>query len=115
MDAATVNGCYDANGNVTSRDGYAIYWTSYNYPSGINSSGESIAFSYGPFRERWMTQYSGPSGTETTYTAGKLFEEVVGGGATDYRNYIFAGNELVAIDNRSSTGTNTLTYALSDH
>ena len=28
---------------------------------------------------------------------------------------IFAGNELVAVYNRSSTGTNTLTYVLSDH
>lgn len=55
---------------MTNRNGYAIYWTSYNYPSGINSSGESNAFSYGPFRQRWMAQYSGPSGTETTYMPG---------------------------------------------
>ena len=29
---------YDANGNVTSRNGSLITWTSYNYPDGINSA-----------------------------------------------------------------------------
>jgi RHS repeat-associated protein len=106
---------YDANGNVTSRDGSSITWSSYNYPIGIDGSGESLLFAYGPFRQRWMMQYSGPSGTETTYNTGRRFEEVVSGGVTDYRHYIFAGNELVAVYNRSSTGTNTLTYVLSDH
>jgi len=106
---------YDANGNVTSRNGYLITWTSYNYPDGINSSGESALFWYGPFRQRWRTEYTGPNGTENTYHVDKLLEKVAGGGTTDYRHYIFAGNELVAVYNRSSTGTNTLTYVLSDH
>jgi len=106
---------YDANGNVTNRNGYSVGWTSYNYLSGISSPGESVEFWYGPFRQRWMTQYTGPNGTERTYQVGKLLEKVAGGGTTDYRHYIFAGNELVAIYNRSSTGTNTLTYVLSDH
>ncbi len=41
---------YDADGNMTSRQGSAIRWTSYNYPSSINdtATGETVYFSYGP-------------------------------------------------------------------
>ena len=70
---------------MTSRDGHAI-----------RSSGRSIAFWYGTFRQRWTTQYSGPSGTETTVYAGKLIEKLIGGSVTDYRHHLFTGNELVA-------------------
>jgi RHS repeat-associated protein len=37
------------------------------------------------------------------------------GGVWDYRHYIYAGNEPVAIASRKSSGTNTLYYLLSDH
>lgn len=100
---------------MTSRSGNVITWTSYNYPSGINSPGESVTFQYGPDRQRWQTIYTGSIGTETTYHVGGLLEKVISGGITDYRHYIFAGSEPVAIYSRQSTGTNTLHYALTDH
>ena len=106
---------YDYNGNATNRNGYALTWTSYNYPSGINSAGESVTFNYGPNRQRWKTVYTGSIGTETTYNAGKLLEKVGNAGVFDYRHYIFAGTTPVAIYSRTSSGTNTLHYLLRDH
>lgn len=106
---------YDANGNMTSRSGNNVTWTSYNYPSGISSTGESVAFQYGPNRQRWQTIYTGSIGTETTYHVGGLLEKAINAGVTDYRHYIFAGNEPVAIYSRQSSGTNTLRYVLGDY
>ena len=106
---------YDANGNAQTRNGNSVTWTSYNYPSGINSPGESTVFQYGPNRDRWQTIYTGGIGTEITYHVGKLLEKVINGGTTDYRHYIFAGGQQVAIYSRTSAGTNTLRYALTDH
>jgi RHS repeat-associated protein len=106
---------YDNNGNATSRNGYPITWTSYNYPDSVGAASESAQFWYGPDRQRYKTMYSGPAGIETTYHVGKLMGKVASSGATDYRHYIFAGSEKVAIYDRSTSGTNTLYYALSDH
>ncbi|NJO12120.1 MAG: RHS repeat protein [Gammaproteobacteria bacterium] len=39
---------YDANGNMSMRNGSPIVWTSYNLPATINGSGVSSVFSYGP-------------------------------------------------------------------
>jgi RHS repeat-associated protein len=46
---------------------------------------------------------------------GKLLEKVANGGNLDYRHYIYAGSELVAIYSRQSSGTNTVRYVLGDH
>jgi len=106
---------YDGNGNATSRNSYTIGWTSYNYPSSVSSSGESATFQYGPDRQRWKTVYTGSVGTENTYHVGKLLEKVANNGLLDYRHYIFAGNELVGIYSRQSSGINTMRYVLEDH
>jgi RHS repeat-associated protein len=106
---------YDNNGNAITRNGNAITWSSYNYPTAINATGESVDFWYGPNRERWKTVYNASTGTETTYIAGKLLEKVVNGSTTDFRHYIFAGTEPVAIYSRTLAGVNTLRYTLEDH
>ncbi len=108
---------YDANGNAKTRNGYLVAWTSYNYPSEVDSAGESVTFNYGPDRQRWLTTYTGSVGTEKTYNADKLFEKVINttAGTTDYRHYIIAGDELVAIYSRTLAGVNTLRYVLEDH
>jgi RHS repeat-associated protein len=105
---------YDANGNATSRNGYTNTWTSYNYPSGVNSAGESASFYYGPNRQRIETIYSGSIGTETTYHVGQLLEKVAnanGSGITDWRYYIKAGNELVGV---YSTQVAAVHYTIGD-
>ncbi len=106
---------YDLNGNMTTRNGNAISWTSYNYPLTINATGEASTFDYGPDHQYWRQSYSGPSGSETTYYLGKLLERVIVAGVTDYRHYIMANGEPIAIYSRTSAGTNTLRYALEDH
>ena len=106
---------YDSNGNTLTRNGYNLTWASYNYPLAIATNGESVTFQYGPDRQRWKTQYSGPIGTETTFHVGGLLEKVTNGSAADYRHYIYAGDELVGVYSRQNTGTNTLHYVLEDH
>jgi len=107
---------YDTNGNAITRFGSAISWSSYNYPTSVTAvdvtGTENVQFSYGPDRSRWMQNYD--SGTETTYYIGGLMEEVETN-ITDYRHYVYAGSEPVAILSRKSTGVNTWSYLLSDH
>jgi RHS repeat-associated protein len=111
---------YDANGNMTARASSTanISWYSSNYPETISASdpagSEEVQFNYGPDRQRWEQVYTGPSGTEQTYYVGKRLE-VVFNGTTNYRHYIYAGSEPVAIYNRSSAGMNTMSYFLEDH
>jgi RHS repeat-associated protein len=110
---------YDANGNATSRQGDSITWSSYNYPTTVNagsgSTAESVSFNYGPARQRWQQTYSGNSTTEVTDYVGGLLEVVTSSGVTDYRHYINAGGENVAVYSRKSSGTNTFSYLVSDH
>jgi RHS repeat-associated protein len=111
---------YDANGNMTSRRGASIKWSSYNYPTLINDPAvnASVSFSYGPDRQAWLENTQEPTtvgGADLTYHVGGLLDIVSSGGATEYRHYIYAGGEPIAIDSRSSTGTNAFYYLLSDH
>jgi RHS repeat-associated protein len=104
---------YDGNGNALTRNGYSNTWTSYNYPSGVNSSGESAQFYYGQNHQRIKTVYEGSIGTEITYHVGRSLEKVVYlNGSTDWRYYIKAGNELVGI---YSTTAGAVRYVLGDH
>jgi len=100
------------------RQGSLIAWSSYNYPTsasaGSGSTAETVSFAYGPDRQRWQQSYVGNGTNETTYYVGGLLELVVIGSA-DYRHYIYAGGEPVAVYSRKSTGVNTFSYLLSDH
>jgi RHS repeat-associated protein len=110
---------YDANGNAITRQGSTISWSSYNYPTTINAgsggTAETVAFSYGPDRQRWQQMYTGNSTQETTNYIGGLLEVAASGGLTDYRHYINVAGEQVAVYSRKSSGTNTFSYLLSDH
>jgi len=110
---------YDANGNATSRQGSSIAWSSYNYPitasAGSGSTAETVGFAYGPDRSRWQQSYTGNGTTETTDYIGGLLDLVTSGGVNDYRHYIYAAGEPVAVYSRKSSGVNTFSYFLSDH
>jgi RHS repeat-associated protein len=110
---------YDANGNMTSRAGSIVSWSSYNYPVDISASDatgvEDVQLSYGPDRQRWKQLYTAPGVTENTYYIGGLMDKVISGGTTDYRHYIYAGTEPVAVYSRTSTSVNTMSYMLEDH
>ncbi len=107
---------YDANGNMTSRDGAAIAWTSDNLPLSIaRSNGSSSQFWYGPAGNRWMQVARQDASTETTIYAGSLFEKVTRGGVTTWRHYLpLPGG--VALHLRYSDGTPaTMRYLALDH
>jgi hypothetical protein len=51
---------------MTSRAGQTILWASYNYPTYVATSTENSTFYYGPDRQYFRQDYSGPSISETT-------------------------------------------------
>jgi len=105
---------YDANGNMTSWAGEPITWSSYNYPTKITGGSDSFTYSYAPDRSVWLEVQTGGAGASTYRLGSPLMSIVVGGSGTTDRNYIYAGNEPVAIDERTSAG-NTFYYLLTDH
>jgi RHS repeat-associated protein len=110
---------YDANGNMTARAGSTVSWSSYNYPTAISASdvtgSEEVQFLYGPDRQRWKQIYTSPTPTETTYYVGGLMDVVFVSSTTNYRHYIYAGKEPVAVYSRTAAGVNTMSYMLEDH
>jgi RHS repeat-associated protein len=104
---------------MSSRQEPAVTWLSYNYPTSISagssSTAETVNFAYGPGRQRWQQAYSGNGTVEITDHVGGLLEVATASGVMDYRHYIYAGSEPVAIYSRKSTGVNTFSYLPSDH
>jgi RHS repeat-associated protein len=106
---------YDNNGNAMTRNGSAVTWTSYNYPSQIAGASESVTFAYGPNRMRWRMAYTNAGVTETTYYIGGGLEKVLNGGSYEFRHYIFGAAGMVAVYTRKSSGSIATTYVLRDH
>jgi RHS repeat-associated protein len=109
---------YDANGNMTSRAGSTVSWFSNNYPATISASdatgSEEVQFTYGPDRQRWKQTYTLAGATETTYYIGGLID-LVFNGITNFRHYIYAGSEPVAVYIRTNSIPTTMNYMLEDH
>lgn len=107
---------YDANGNMTHRDSVSqnIYWTSYNYPEQISSGSEASYFYYGPDRQYYRQDYTAPGVAETTYYIAGLLEKVSNGSVTEWRHYVRADGQIVAIVSRDSNSVNSVDYALED-
>jgi RHS repeat-associated protein len=108
---------YDANGNMTSRNGSNINWTSFNLPSQINSGANSSQFTYGPDRQRWKHVANTAGSIETTISIGGLFEKVTRGSTVDHRHYIPVDGGNVIRTVRVTGGSTTLHtyYSSSDH
>ncbi len=88
---------YDSNGNMTSRKGDTITWTSYNYPSEIEDGSRTFEYSYDAGRQKWKQIVDDGSSIETTYFAGRLFEKNINSSDTDHRHYIMANGRAVAM------------------
>jgi RHS repeat-associated protein len=119
--AGTHSYAYDANGNMITRDGSGITYTSYNLPTIVNS-GSSAQFFYGANRDRYKqiavvaAGGSLPAGTETTLYVGGMFEKVTkASGVTEYKHYIAAGGDAVAVRTLRSSGVNDTRYLYKDH
>ncbi len=109
---------YDANGNMTTRAGSTITWSSYNYPTGLTTGTESATFYYGPDRQYYRQVYTGPAsptGYEETHYVGGILEKVYDGSFTDWRHYIHAEGQVVAIVSRPSSGSPAVYYPLEDN
>ncbi len=109
---------YDGNGNMTSRVGSAISWSSYDLPLVLNQDGASSQFAYTPGRSRWkqVAVYSA-STTETTLYLGGVMEKVTRGAVTEWKHYIPAGAGSTALHIRKSAGTpaSATYYVTGDH
>jgi hypothetical protein len=86
-----------------------------NAYAGSGSTEERVDFSYRPDRKRWQQNYYtySPSSWELTNYVGGMFEQVTGSQLTGTTYY--AGNEPVAVYARTTGGTNTISYVLTDH
>jgi RHS repeat-associated protein len=106
---------YDANGNMTSRKGDTITWTSYNYPAEIVDGTRTYEYSYDADRQKWQQVYDNGSTAETTYFAGRIFEKNVNSSDTDHRHYIMANGRAVAMFVESASDTDYTRYFTHDH
>ena len=110
IDGVALN--YDANGNMTAGRGKIIVYSSDNKPTIIASGGVTTTFDYGPSGDRYKKTVLG----NTLYYIGKLFEkEIKSTGVTEYRNMIFAGDQLVSINTKRSNGADELNYVHTDY
>jgi RHS repeat-associated protein len=114
--------CYDANGNMTTRNGSALTWYSYNLPKQINQGANYSQFAYGAGRGRYLqvshVAASGtlPPGTETTVYVNNMFEQVTKpSGVVEYKHYLIVGNAAVAIRTLRTNGVNDCRYLHKDH
>ena len=108
---------YNANGNMTSRNGSSIGYTSYNLPNVINAGSSSSTISYGAFGNRFKQVAVNAGSTETTIYVAGLLEKVTRGSLIEYRHTIHGGNGAAAIHTRRSGGTpaSDTVYVHQDH
>jgi RHS repeat-associated protein len=107
---------YDANGNMTSRNGSTISWSSFNLPTVINGSGGNASqFFYTPDRARYKQVASYAGSTETTIYVGGILEKLTRGSLTEFRHLIQSGQEHTVIHTRRSNGTTATYHVTRDH
>ena len=109
---------YDANGNMLSGDGRTITWSAYNKPMQIENADVRLNFKYGSGRARYQkTVFNKTSNTtdnKITYI-GNLFEVHAKSTVIEYKHYIRAGNETVAVHTRRTDSTNETSYLHRDY
>jgi RHS repeat-associated protein len=102
---------YDANGNLATRNGATLGWTSYNLPAVINAAGYSATFSYTPERRRWRQVSTYASGTETTIYVGEQMEKLTTAVRTHWKHRLPTPSGEVQVIRRSDGTTETLCLA----
>ena len=102
---------YDANGNMTSRNGSSVTWYSYNLPKSIaQQGGNASQFWYDPLRRRWKQSATHSGTSETTIYVGGLLEKVTRGGSVTWRHYVQGPTGTAAIHLRYASGSPARTY-----
>ncbi|HPF27616.1 MAG TPA: RHS repeat-associated core domain-containing protein [Steroidobacteraceae bacterium] len=111
-----VNTTYDANGNMTNRNGTTLVWYANNLRKSITKNSQnSSVFQYTPSGERWRHVYKTANVTYTQVNLGGLLTKETQGTTVDWKHYVQAGGRTVALVSRKSTGVNTTSYLLRDH
>ncbi len=114
--AGGVNYTYDANGNVTSdSSGRSIGFDGFNRPTQLTNTGANGTLVYDAYDALVKQVLTQGSTTTTTIYLGDLFEKVTTGSVTEYKNYILAEGEQVAISYYRNDGTNNTYYLHKDH
>ncbi len=106
---------YDANGNMTSRNGMPLTWTSYNLLRQIDTGAGYVRFGYGPDRRRVRQDARAGSATKTTHYVGPHFEVEIEGPVKRYRANVFAHGRAIFSQVETSTGGLEAYYVLHDH
>jgi RHS repeat-associated protein len=111
--------CYDANGNMVSRSGSSVTWSTFNYPTQINQAGGNTStFYYGASRNAYRQISVDAGTTEDRITVGDgAFEQLTrnGGAQTEFRHFVVAHGRVVAIVKRSAQTGNKTFYPHADH
>ncbi|MHB8746299.1 MAG: glycoside hydrolase family protein [Gammaproteobacteria bacterium] len=110
---------YDANGNqLTGTNGRSIGYTSFNQPLSLTQGGKTNSFVYDGDHQRVMETTS--DGTTITIhpriDLGAHYEEVhKANGTAEYKNYIYAGKDVIAVYTTRSNNANDTRYFHKDH
>lgn len=107
----------DALGNIIAAKGRTIAWSSFNMPTAMSSPSATLNFVYGPEHQR-IKQIT-PTGTvyyvHPDNAGGLSYEkEVKTNGTVEHRQYITAGDGVVAMVKQVGTTTSTV-YMHRDH
>lgn len=87
---------YDANGNMSARQGKTISWHPFPLPKRIDYGATDFAeFAYGPDRQRIRQIARTGAATVTTWYIGPHFEVEVNGTQRRYRSTVFANGEAI--------------------
>ncbi len=111
---------HDANGNQVSRDGQTQTWASFNLPTvlrqPIGGTTYQTQLYYGPDHQRWKQVAGYSNGTETTFYVGGLLEKQssTATGQTYWRHYVETPSGFAVVA-RSSDGSTSTHYAVTDH
>jgi RHS repeat-associated protein len=115
VSAGGVSYTYDSNGNMISRSGATVTWSSYNLPTYVaDPNGYSAQFWYAPDRSRWKQVSSYSGGNETTIYAGGLLEKLTTATRTHWKDLIATPSGQVQVIRRSDGTTDTF-YVTTDH
>jgi RHS repeat-associated protein len=106
---------YDGNGNLSTRNGATLTWSSFNLPTSINDPSDYAAqFDYAPDRSRWRQVSSYAGATETTIYAGGVLEKFTNAAGTHWKHLIPTPSGEVQVIRRSS-GAHEVYYLATDH
>ncbi len=106
---------YDTRGNMVSRTGASLSWTSAGQPLEIGDSRTSARFAYGPSGNRARQETRTGSATRVTHYVGPHFEVEIEGSTRRYRSTVFAYGRAVLSQVESSTGGIEAYHVLHDH